>query len=162
MLCPRFIRVESAPSSLACWKQGSAIPGPAGLRLSRESQTDAGFCTSIYVNVKHKQRRYDIYGMNTERDEWNRQRVSADDAQNRMCFSSSATHLSSVSGGENPHDPSALLHVPEKPEGRHLVGLRGHVHVDKQGGELAGVAWDKGERGREVNFAGKTTNNKKK
>lgn len=80
--------------------------------------------------------------------------------QNRMCFSSSATHLSSVSGGENPHDPSALFHVPEKPESRHLVGLRGHVHVDKQGGKLAGVAWDKGERGREVNFAGKTTNNK--
>lgn len=71
------------------------------------------------------------------------------------------THLSSVSGGENPHDPAALFHVPEKPESRHLVGLRGHVHIDKQGGKLAGVAWDKGEGGREVNFAGKTTNNKK-
>lgn len=69
------------------------------------------------------------------------------DAQNRMWFSSSATHLSSVSGGENPHDPSALFHVPEKPESRHLVGLRGHVHIDKQGGKLAGVAWDKGEGG---------------
>lgn len=82
-----------------------------------------------------------------KRNEWNRQRVSADDAQNRMCFSSSATHLSSVRGGENPHDPSALFHVPEKPESRHLVGLRGHVHIDKQGGKLAGVAWDKGEGG---------------
>lgn len=81
--------------------------------------------------------------MNTERDEWNRQQVSAATQQNRMWFS----HLSSVSGGENPHDPAALFHVPEKPESRHLVGLRGHVHIDKQGGKLAGVAWDKGEGG---------------
>lgn len=47
------------------------------------------------------------------------------------------THLSSISGGENPQCPSTLLHIPEKPESRHLVGLRGDVHVDKQGGELA-------------------------
>lgn len=55
------------------------------------------------------------------------------------------THLSSIGGGENPHGPSALFDVPEKPEGRHLVGLRGHVHVDKQGAELEGGAWDERE-----------------
>lgn len=71
------------------------------------------------------------------------------------------THLSSVRGGENPHDPSALFHVPEKPESRHLVGLRGHVHIDEQGAKLAGVAWDKGE-GEGGELCGKNNQQKKK
>lgn len=57
------------------------------------------------------------------------------------------THLSSIGGGENPHGAAALLHVPEEPESRHLVGLRGHVDVDKQSGKLTSGAWDKGRRG---------------
>lgn len=44
-------------------------------------------------------------------------------------------YLSSVGGGENPHGPSTLLDVPEEPQGRHLVGFRGHVHVHKQSGK---------------------------
>lgn len=49
-------------------------------------------------------------------------------------------YLSSVGGGEDPHGSSTLLHVPEEPQSRHLVGFRGHVHVDKQGGEATNGA----------------------
>ncbi len=45
------------------------------------------------------------------------------------------TYLSSISGGEDPHGSSALFHIPEEPQSRHLMGFRGHVHVDKQCGE---------------------------
>lgn len=45
------------------------------------------------------------------------------------------TYLPSITGGENPHCSSALLHIPEEPEGRHFVGLGGHVHVDEQRGK---------------------------
>lgn len=47
------------------------------------------------------------------------------------------TDLSSVGGGEDPHGSPALLHVPKEPQGRHLVGFRGHVDVDKQLGKVA-------------------------
>lgn len=60
------------------------------------------------------------------------------------------THLPPVGGGEDPHRPPALLHVPEEPQCRHLVGFRGHVHVDKQGGEAANGTVE-GNRGTKEN-----------
>lgn len=51
------------------------------------------------------------------------------------------TYLSSVSGGEDPHGSPALFNIPEEPESRHLMGFRGHVHVDKQCGKAADSTW---------------------
>lgn len=45
------------------------------------------------------------------------------------------TYLASITGRENPHCSSALLHVPEEPESWHFVGFGRHVHIDEQRGE---------------------------
>lgn len=56
------------------------------------------------------------------------------------------TYLSSICGGEDPHGSSTLFHIPEEPQSWHLMGLRGHIHIDKQRGELPDSALSEGER----------------
>lgn len=55
-------------------------------------------------------------------------------------------YLPSVGSGEDPHGSSALLHVPEEPQRRHLVGFRGHVHVNEERGEAANSSTERKDR----------------
>lgn len=42
------------------------------------------------------------------------------------------TNLAPVGRGENPCGAPTLLHIPQKPKGRDLVGLRSDIHIHKQ------------------------------
>lgn len=42
------------------------------------------------------------------------------------------TYLASIGGREDSHCASTLLDIPKEPQSRHLMGLGGYVHIDKQ------------------------------
>lgn len=70
-----------------------------------------------------------------------------------MDFHKYFTYLSSVSGGEDPHGSTALFHIPEEPQGRYLVGFRGHIHVDEQRGEATNST-EREKNNKEIIFVG--------
>jgi len=47
------------------------------------------------------------------------------------------TYLAPIGGREDSHCASTLFDVPKEPQSRHLMGLGGHVHIDKQSGKAA-------------------------
>lgn len=42
------------------------------------------------------------------------------------------SYLASVGNGEYPSGASTLFHVPQEPQGRHLMGFRGHIDIHKE------------------------------
>lgn len=41
-------------------------------------------------------------------------------------------YLAPVGNREYPSGATTLLHIPQEPQGRHLVGLRGHIDIHKE------------------------------
>lgn len=41
-------------------------------------------------------------------------------------------YLASIGNGEYPSGATTLLHIPQEPQGRYLMRLRGHINVHKE------------------------------
>ena len=55
-------------------------------------------------------------------------------AKSQMKFSvrMDTPYLAPIGNGEYPSGASTLLHIPQEPQGRHLVGFRGHIDIHKE------------------------------
>lgn len=42
------------------------------------------------------------------------------------------SYLAPVGNGEYPSGASTLFHVPQEPQGRHLMGFRGHIDIHEE------------------------------